>query len=371
MKNTFGNSITVTLFGESHGDAIGAVIDGLAPGIEIDENYINQKLDLRRPFGSISTQRVEGDKFSILSGVFNGYTTGTPIAIVIPNENTKSRDYEKQKDIPRPSHADYSAELKYNGFQDYRGGGHFSGRITAALVAAGAIISKALSASGISIGTHISTLHGISDISFSDFKRDIEMLNSKRFPVLSSEREEMMKQEIEAAHTNKDSVGGILESVIYGIPGGVGEPWFDSVESVISHILFSIGGIKGVEFGDGFYLAKMYGSEANDAFCVKNGEIITKTNHNGGINGGITNGMPIIVRCAVKPTPSIYKEQDSVSLSKMENTVLSIEGRHDPAIIHRVRSVVDAALAIAVADMLSVKFGTDYLSQKSNKENKI
>ena len=361
MKNSFGNSVSVTLFGESHGEAIGAVIDGIAPGIKIDTDYINEKLLKRRPSGAISTARRETDDFKIISGVYNNRTTGSPIAIIIPNENTRSGDYKNLGDTPRPGHADYSAELKYHGFQDYRGGGHFSGRITAALVAAGAILSLALEAKGIKIATHISRLHGISDRSFSDYERDIEQLNSSLFPVLSSEAEEKMKAEITKAKAMGDSVGGVLESVILGVPGGVGEPWFDSVESIISHILFSIGGIKGVEFGAGFSLADKYGSEANDPFYIEGGVVKTKTNNNGGINGGITNGMPITVRCAVKPTSSIYKEQESVSLSKMENKVLAVEGRHDPAIIHRARAVVDAALAIAISDALSMRFGTDYL----------
>lgn len=363
MKNTFGNSLTVTIFGESHGEAVGAVIDGIAPGIKIDLAYIAEKLTLRRPFGKISTARAEKDNFNIVSGVFNGYTTGAPIAILIPNEDTRSNDYSKIKTHPRPSHADYSAGCKYYGFQDYRGGGHFSGRVTAALVAAGAVISGALDRKGIKIGTHIKKLHGITDRDFSDYGNDIEMLSKKIFPALSEEKGEKMKAEIEKARLACDSVGGVLESAIIGIPAGVGEPFFDSVESMISHALFSIGGIKGVEFGCGFDFADMYGSEANDSFTVDNGKIITKTNNSGGINGGITNGMPIIVRSAVKPTPSISKEQTTVNLSEMKEDTLIIEGRHDPAIIHRVRAVVDAVLAITVADMLTVRFGTDFLSK--------
>ena len=363
MKNTYGNALTVTVFGESHGAAVGAVIDGISPGIKINGDYIDKKLAMRRPSGKISTARVESDNYAILSGVFNGYTTGTPITVVIPNENTKSCDYSKLKVLPRPSHADFSAECKYHGFQDYRGGGHFSGRVTAALVTAGAIISNALESLGIKIGTHISRLHGISDRGFENLDDDINLLSETNFPVLSPEKAEEMHREIELARSMGDSVGGILESVITGIPAGVGEPWFDSAESMISHILFSIGGIKGVEFGAGFSLADMLGSEANDPFVVKDGSIQTKTNKSGGINGGITNGMPIIVRSAVKPTPSIYKEQTTVNLSSMKEETQRIEGRHDPAIIHRARAVVDATLAIAVADMLTVRFGSDFLAK--------
>ena len=360
MKNTFGSSLTVTIFGESHGEEIGAVIDGIAPGVKVDTGYIENALTLRRPHGRISTARQEKDKFRIVSGVFNGYTTGTPIAILIPNEDTKSRDYEKAKDIPRPSHADYAALEKYHGFQDYRGGGHFSGRITAALVVAGAIVNYALQNKGIYIGTHISSLHGIKDKPIESLD-EVKLLSKKLFPVLSDKAEEKMNEEILRAAEMGDSVGGILDSAVYGVPAGVGEPFFDSMESILSHILFSIPAIKGVEFGEGFGFANLYGSQANDPFTVENEKITTKTNKSGGINGGITNGMPITFRCVVKPTPSIYKEQDSVSLSEMKKTKLQIEGRHDPAIIHRIRAVVDAATAIAIADMLTVRFGTDYL----------
>ncbi len=364
MKNTFGSSLTVTLFGESHGEAIGAVIDGIAPGIRINREYIDKKLTQRRPSGRISTARVENDPYSIVSGAFNGYTTGAPLTVIIPNKNTRSMDYDKQKTLPRPGHADYAAFCKYGGYHDYRGGGHFSGRVTAALVAAGAIISHALIEKEIMIGTHIARLHGISDRKFEDLSADITRLAEVDFPVLSEEAEIKMKKEITEAASNGDSVGGILESVITGVPAGVGEPWFDSAEGVISHILFSIGGIKGVEFGAGFGFADMLGSEANDPLVMNGMDICTATNNNGGINGGITNGMPIVVRTAVKPTPSIAKEQKTVDLEAMKNTPLVIEGRHDPAIIHRARAVVDAALAIAVADMLTCRFGTDYLSNK-------
>ena len=359
MKNTFGQSISVTLFGESHGQEIGAVIDGIAPGIKINDEYIKNCLDLRRPYGKISTGRHELDKCRIVSGVFNGYTTGTPIAILIQNTNTRSADYSALKDTPRPGHADYTAECKYHGFQDYRGGGHFSGRITAPLVAAGAIIRSALLGKGIKIGTHISMLRGIADRAIEE--GDLDTLNNKLFPVLDESAEAEMVKTIEGAAAIGDSVGGVLETMVTGIPSGVGEPFFDSVEGQLSHILFSVPGIKGVEFGAGFGITDMLGSEANDPFTVQCGQVKTKTNNNGGINGGITNGMPIVFRCAVKPTPSIYKVQDTVSLSQMSDKKLAVEGRHDPAIIHRVRAVIDAVTAIAVADMLAARFGTDYL----------
>ena len=362
MKNTFGSSLAVTIFGESHGDYIGAVIDGIAPGIEIDHEYIKARLDERRPAGKISTARIEGDEYIIASGASEGRTTGTPITILIPNTNKKSSDYEKLKTTPRPSHADYTAEMKYHGFQDARGGGHFSGRITAALVAAGAILSSALLKKGVRIGTHISYLHGISDRKFENIDEDIASLRGSRFPVLSAEASDDMRREIEAAAASGDSIGGVLETVIAGVPAGVGEPWFDTLEGILAHALFSIPAIKGVEFGAGFGFADMKGSDANDPFRYENGKVVTATNNNGGVNGGISNGMPILFRCAVKPTPSIFKEQSTVDLRAGEDTVMKIEGRHDPAIIHRARAVVDAVAAIAIADMLAVRYGTDYLA---------
>lgn len=358
MKNTFGQSVAVTLFGESHGEMIGAVLDGLAPGLHVDEDFIRHQLSLRRPQGKISTPRVEVDEFSIVSGVFEGKTTGTPLCILIPNTNTKSKDYTKG--LPRPGHADYAAECKYHGYQDYRGGGHFSGRVTAALVAVGAIAISALRQNGILIGTHISRISDIRDRSFDSYESDIEALADLTFPVLDAKKADMMRACIEDAASEGDSVGGILETAIIGLPAGVGEPWFDTVEGVLSHALFSVPAIKGVEFGDGFALANMRGSQANDGLRMQNGRIITTTNHNGGINGGITNGMPVIFRCAVKPTPSIFCEQESVDLAAKQNATLLLQGRHDPAIIHRARVVVDSVTALVLCDLLALRFGTDF-----------
>ena len=358
MKNTFGNSVTVTIFGESHGEAIGAVIDGICPGIEIDTGFIDRQLEKRRPSLATDTKRREKDMYSIVSGVFNGKTTGTPIAIIIPNEDKRSEHYDRIKDTPRPSHADYAARCKYHGYEDYRGGGHFSGRITAALVAAGAICTLALNRVGVSIATHILSCGGISDRHFCDTYADIKTLLCKDFPVLA-DVEEQMTDRIIQAKMDKDSIGGVLQTAICGVPAGVGEPWFDSCESLLSHAIFSIGGIKGIEFGGGFSLANMRGSEANDGFRYENGQVVTRTNNSGGINGGITNGMPIIFNCAVKPTPSISAPQSSVDLSRMENTELIIEGRHDPAIVRRVCHVVDAVSAICICDMLAQRYGTD------------
>jgi len=361
MKNTFGTSVAVTIFGESHGENIGVVIDGVAPGIVVDENYINHMLFLRRPDGKISTPRKETDNFKIVSGVINGRTTGTPITFMIPNENVKSDDYEKMQTIARPAHADYAAECKYHGFQDSRGGGHFSGRITAALVVAGAICRYALEQKGIFIGTHVKKCAGISDREFSDLSADISILNQKTFAVLDDSCEETMTKAILDASVEGDSVGGVLETAIVGMPAGVGEPWFDSVESVLAHMMFSIPAVKGIEFGAGFSIADMKGSMANDPMKLENGKIVTVTNNNGGINGGITNGMPIVFRTAIKPTPTIFKPQNTVDFQSMIETVLEPKGRHDPAIVHRARVVQDAAAAIALCDALAVRFGTDWL----------
>lgn len=361
MKNTFGTSVAVTLFGESHGEYIGAVIDGLAPGIDVNEDYINHLLFLRRPDGKISTPRKEKDEFKIISGVVCGKTTGTPITILIPNENVKSGDYSDMRTVARPSHADYTAECKYHGFQDSRGGGHFSGRISAALVAAGAICKFALEQKGIYIGTHVKKCAGISDRDFGDILSDIKALDNKTFAVLDDTNVEEMTSAIINAASDGDSVGGILETVILGMPEGVGEPWFDTLESMISHMMFSIPAVKGIEFGKGFEIADLKGSEANDQIKLENGKIVTVTNNNGGINGGISNGMPIIFRTAIKPTPTIFKPQNTVDFKTMTETTLEPKGRHDPAIVHRARVVQDAASAIVICDLLSLRFGTDWL----------
>ena len=361
MKNTFGTSVAVTIFGESHGEYIGAVIDGLAPVIDECEEYINHMLFLRRPDGKISTPRKEEDKFKIVSGVINGKTTGTPITILIPNENVKSGDYSQMRTVARPSHADFTAECKYHGFQDSRGGGHFSGRITAALVAAGAICRYALEQKGIYIGTHVKKCAGISDRDFGNLADDINLLNTKTFAVLEESRVEEMTDAILKAASEGDSVGGILETAVCGMPQGVGEPWFDSVESQLSHMMFSIPAVKGIEFGAGFGISDMKGSEANDPMIIENGRVMTTTNNNGGLIGGITNGMPIIFRTAIKPTPTIFKPQRTVDFRSMTQTVLEPKGRHDPAIVHRARVVQDAASAIVLCDALALRFGTDWL----------
>lgn len=361
MKNVFGNNITMTLFGESHGAEIGAVLDGLAPGLVVDEAFMEQQLQLRKPHGTISTSRVEADIPKIVSGVFEGKTTGTPLCILFENQNTKSKDYAKTKDYMRPGHADYTAVEKYHGFADCRGGGHFSGRITTSIVACGSILIQALRDKGIEIGSHIRKCGPIVDRGFMDYEEDIRALSKMQFPVLDEEIAKEMYAYMEEAAQEGDSVGGILETIVTGMPAGVGEPWFDTLEGELAHGLFSIPAVKGVEFGAGFGFAEMKGSRANDAFAMEEGEVVTKTNHNGGINGGITNGMPIRFQTVVKPTPSIYKEQETVNLATGTNEKFQIQGRHDPAIIHRARVVVDSMTALVLADMLTTRYGTDWL----------
>ena len=338
MKNTIGNSLTVTLFGESHGKAIGAVLDGMPSGIEVDEEYIASQLTRRRPKDALSTPRQEKDEFSILSGVFEGRTTGTPICITIPNADTHSSDYGEMQYKMRPSHADYTANCRYNGFQDYRGGGHFSGRITAALVAAGALIIPALNKKGIYVSTNILSVAG-------------ETVEEKR------------NEKILAVKSEGDSVGGVLETSITGVPAGVGEPWFDTVEGMLSHAIFSIPAVKGIEFGLGFNFADKKGSEANDQMYVDGDSVKCYTNNNGGVMGGITNGMPIVFRTVIKPTPTISKEQKTVDISTMQNTTIAARGRHDPCIVHRASVVVESVAALVIADMLSAKYGTDWLAK--------
>lgn len=324
MKNTYGSALALTIFGESHGAAIGAVLDGLAAGVPVDEEFIAAQMEKRRAKkGGLSTSRIEADRVRFLSGVYNGRTTGTAITMVIENTNTRSGDYAKTLGLCRPGHADYTAHVKYGGFEDFRGGGHFSGRITAALCAAGALCQSMLLAKGIRVATHAARIAGVEDEAFAlepeALNAQLEALDAcTGLPVLSEAAGEAMQQVIRAAASEGDSVGGVLETAVTGLPAGAGEPFFDSVESQLAHLLFSIPAVKGVEFGAGFAMAGLRGSQANDPMTVKNGRVITTTNNNGGINGGITNGMPLVVRTAVKPTPSIYKPQQTVDMSTLQ-----------------------------------------------------
>lgn len=362
--NIYGEHLKVSIFGESHGQALGIVVDGLPPGLPVDEEYIAAEMQRRAPGNSrLATPRKEPDRVEILSGCFQGHTTGAPLAAIIRNTNTKSRDYAPN--IPRPGHADLAAYLKYNGFADYRGGGHFSGRITAPLVFAGALCKELLSQCNIAIGAQIQQIGSICGPRFTQPTEELLVqLTRSEFPTLDPALREVMEEEILSARSEGDSVGGAIECCALNVPAGLGSPFFGSVESRLSAMLFSIPAVKGVEFGDGFALATMRGSEANDPIAVETfhadgnrggapgSRFYTKTNHNGGINGGITNSMPLLFRVAIKPTPSIFKEQETVDLDTLSNTTLSLQGRHDPCIVPRAVSVVEAGVAICLADLL-------------------
>ena len=360
MRNILGDNLTLTLFGESHGPLIGAVLDGMQAGIKVDEDFIKLMLSKRRPQKDIETNRVEMDEFEIVSGVFEGYTTGCPLTILIKNINVISKDYSELKNIMRPSHADYTANIKYQGFNDYRGGGHFSGRITAAIVAVGSILINALREKGIYIGTHIKKCGNVIDKDFSLDANEVKELVNKDFPVLNN-IEEDIKNVIKEVKENNDSIGGILQTAIIGLPVGLGSEWFSSVEGKLANACFSIGGVKGIEFGLGFEFSNKLGSTANDQLYFENNLVKTSTNNNGGINGGITNGMPVVFNLAVKPTPSIMKEQNTINVETMENVKLELVGRHDPAIIRRMAVVIDSVVALVVCDLLKEKYGEDFL----------
>ncbi len=368
MKSSIGQCLELILFGESHSASIGAVLNGMPAGVAVDEAEIERQMDKRRAKGNISTKRHEADRVIIESGIFNGYTTGTPIGLRVENTVQRSKDYEAAKFLPRPSHADYTAFLRYGGYQDYRGGGHFSGRLTAPIVAAGAICMQALACRGILIGSHIRSLHTLTDRLFSTdetlLRGEIQRMNDADIAVLDETVCAQMIERMEDAAKAGDSVGGTVETAIVGLPGGVGEPFFGSVESRLSAFLFSIPAVKGVIFGDGDQMCAMYGSEANDPFCMKDGKVSTKTNHNGGINGGITNGMPVRFTTMIKPTPSIFLPQETVDLQTGENAGLQIHGRHDPAIIHRARVVIDSAVAIVLLDLLIERFGPEWVAEQ-------
>lgn len=360
MRSTIGKNFSLTIFGESHGPAVGFVLDGLPAGIRIDTDRIRVELDKRKPQGRISTQRHEADEFTFLSGFYNGCTTGTPLTFVIENKSQHSRDYDKMKYLPRPSHADFTAFAKYGGYQDARGGGHFSGRITTGLVAAGAIFEQILASHGIHIGTHIARCKAICDRPFdwTDPLRDVDQLDSPNFPVLDEQAAADMQKLIEQMQAQGDSVGAVLETAVLGMPAGIGEPMFHTIESELSALLWGIPALKGVQFGTGFGFADLCGSEANDAITgLEDGRLVTRTNHNGGVNGGISNGMPIVFSTVIKPTPSIFQPQDTIDLKTGQPAKLLIEGRHDPAIFHRARCVVDAVTAIALCDLMMSRFG--------------
>ena len=359
MSSTYGENLKLSIFGQSHGPAIGMTLDGIPAGLPVDLDQLQEFLNRRAPGqNDWSTPRKEEDRPEFLAGILDGYTCGAPIAAVIHNKNTRSGDYNNLKDVPRPGHADYTAEVKYGGFQDAAGGGHFSGRLTAPLCIAGGLCKQWLEEMGIKIGAHIL---GVGDIprsnddgdepAFDTLKPELDMISSD-FPVLSPTAGEIMREYIAAIRAEGDSVGGMIECAVTGLPVGLGEPIFGGVESRIASIIYSIPAVKYVDFGTGVAAAYLMGSENNDDYYVENGILKTKTNHCGGILGGITNGMPVLFRTAIKPTPSIAKPQRSVNLKTMEEVTLEIKGRHDPCIVPRAVPVVEAAAAIAIFDLI-------------------
>ncbi len=357
MKNHWGNTIGVTIFGESHGSGIGVIVEGMPPGMEPDMRLIESMLGRRAPGrgAGITTARTELDQVEWLSGLFNGRLTGAPLCAFIKNTDNRSRDYSKIADTPRPGHADYPASVKFGGFYDYRGGGVFSGRLTAPLVFAGALAMQLLQKRGIEIVSHVLRLETLEDMRIDPCDVPLERLVNQRetlFPTIEEGLGSSMEERVRQVSAEGDSLGGIVEAAVVGLPVGLGEPFFGSVESVLSGVLFSIPGIKGVAFGDGFEMAEMRGSQANDAYRYDDGTVKTMTNHNGGITGGMTNAMPLIVRAAVKPTPSIAIRQKTVNLREGQDCELVIGGRHDACIVPRVLPVIEAAAALALLDLL-------------------
>lgn len=355
--SSYGNKIKLTVFGESHGNGIGAVIDGIEAGHKINMDEVLIQMSRRAPGkDKTATPRVEKDFPEIKSGFLNDTTTGAPICCLIENTNTKSGDYSNLLNMPRPGHSDYTAYIKYQGHNDIRGGGHFSGRLTAPIVFAGSVLRQILKEKGISISAHINSIHNIYDKPFDSVNVNMDLMNrlsNSTFPLIDTGVEEKMREEVEKARMTLDSVGGTVECIVTGLPVGLGGPLFEGVEGEIAKAMFGIPAVKGIEFGNGFDCAKLYGSENNDPFTFdEKGNVITKTNNCGGILGGITNGMPLVFRLAIKPTPSISQKQETINLQTKKSDILEIHGRHDPCIIPRAVSVVEAMTAIVISNLL-------------------
>lgn len=361
MGSVWGNNFKLTIFGESHGGGIGCVLDGFPAGIVYDEEFILAEMDRRAPGKNRqSTARREKDLPKILSGIFEGKTTGTPISCVIENTDTRSGDYRNLVDHPRPGHADYTGRIRFNGCNDPRGGGHFSGRLTAPMVFAGAMCKLFLRSKGIEIGSHIAAIGQIMDTPFDDINIPVEQLETLRtqeYPIINSRAQQAMLDQIDQAREAQDSLGGIIECAVIGAPAGLGSPMLCPAESRISSILFAVPAVKGVEFGAGFSIAAMRGSEANDCMILEDGQVKTDSNNNGGILGGITNSMPIVVRAAIKPTPSISREQMTLNVAEGRMEPLVIKGRHDPCIVTRAAPVIEAAVAVAMTDLYLEAYG--------------
>ena len=352
MSSTYGENLKLSIFGQSHGAAIGMTLDGIPAGLSVDFEKLQQFLNRRAPGkNDWSTTRKEEDAPEILSGFVDGFTCGAPIAAVIRNTNPHSGDYRNLKNIPRPGHADFTAHVKYGGFQDAAGGGHFSGRLTAPLCIAGGMCKQWLEEMGIQIGAHILAIGECGDLYFDPMDPEIESVGAD-FPVLDPDAGQAMRDFIAQARAAGDSVGGIIECAITGLPAGIGEPMFGGIESRIAQIVYGIPAVKGLDFGIGFDCACVPGSQSNDDFAVVDGKIVTQTNNAGGVLGGISNGMPIIFTAAIKATPSIACAQQSVNQNTMKEVTLEIKGRHDPCIVPRAVPVVEAAAAIAIYDLI-------------------
>ena len=356
MSGIFGLNINMSIYGESHGKAIGVPSDGLPPGLALDEEAISRQMARRAPGQSaLTTARKEKDAVEIQSGFFNGYTTGTPLCARIANNDQHSKDYSILKDKMRPGHGDYAGYVRYQGYNDYRGGGHFSARLTAPLVFAGAVAKQALAQYGITVGAHILRIHDITEPGFNplgESEATLKTIDAKSYPVINDNIGEQMQNCILTAKGVLNSVGGVIELMAINLPAGLGAPYFDSVESRLSQILFSVPAVKGIEFGEGFGFAQLTGAEANDQMHYEEGKVRCYTNHNGGITGGLTNGMPLVFRVAMKPTPSISREQKTVSLAEQSDTTLTVVGRHDPCIVQRAVPVIEAVTAWTLWDLL-------------------
>ena len=348
-----------SIFGESHGSAIGVVLEQVPPGLVLDREAISKEMARRAPGKSpLSTARKEADVPEILSGVFDGKTTGTPLCAIIHNSDHHSKDYAKTRFLARPSHGDYTGFVRYQGCNDYRGGGHFSGRLTAPLVFAGAVAKQLLAQRGITVGAHISQIGTVKDKSFADTQLTptlFQTLSEKAFPTVDDQAGAAMQAEILQAREELDSIGGAIQCAVLGLPVGVGSPDLGcNVEGVLAQHLFAVPAVKGISFGAGFAFASMRGSQANDPFCMDGGQVKTRTNHSGGVNGGISNGMPVLFQVAIRPTPSIGQEQNTINFSTMEDAKLTIQGRHDPCIVHRAVPVIEAAAALAICELLGI-----------------
>ncbi len=352
MSSVWGRNLTVTVFGQSHAEAIGVVVDGLPAGLRIDMSELQAFMQRRAAGGAFATARKEADIPEFVSGLVDGVSCGAPITALIRNENVRSGDYSELRDHPRPSHADYPASVRFDGENDIRGGGQFSGRLTAALCVAGGLCKQFLATKGIAIGGHIASIGGICDERFDPMAVTADDFLTDSFPVINAGAKETMQERITTVRSEGDSIGGTIECAAVGLPAGIGDPLFDGLENRISSLVFGIPAVKGIEFGNGFDAAELTGSENNDAYYFDGDTVRTRSNRHGGILGGISTGMPLVFRVAIKPTPSIAKEQETVELSSQSSYTLAIKGRHDPCIVPRAVPCVEAALAIALADYL-------------------